>query len=61
MEYLEKLDLGRSLLAFSIAIGWLLIAAVIYRSIEIGIKVFVAKRKEKAQSVASLKKKNKGF
>ena len=61
MEYLGKIDLGRSLLTFSIAIGWLLIAAVIYRSLEIGIKVFIAKRKEKNQSSAALKKESKGF
>ena len=61
MEYLSHFDLGKSLLTISVAIGWLLLAAVVYRSFEIGFKVFLDRRRAKNQSVSGSQKGGRGF
>ena len=44
---LSKIDLGSSLLSISIAIGFFLAGAVVFRSIEIPIRIYLDNRRGK--------------
>ena len=61
MEALSKLDLGAILLEFAIALGFLGFAALIFRSIQIPIRVFLNKRKKQKEVALPPAKGDKGF
>lgn len=60
IESLSKLDLGRALLSIALFIGCLGFVAVIFRSIEIPIRIYLDKRKKNA-ATSSLEIEEKGF
>ncbi len=61
MEALSDIDLGRFLLSVSVILGWLLIAFMIFRIVEIGIKVVLRRREERLDTISSRPEKKKGF
>ncbi len=61
MEALSQIDLGRLLLSAAVIVGWFLIAFMIFRIFEIGIKIFLKRREDKLQTISSTPEKKKGF
>ncbi len=56
LNRLSDIDLGSSLLSASLALGFFLLFLTIIRSIEIPIKIYIAKRKNSGESSQSNQK-----
>ena len=61
MEALSEIDLGRLLLSAAVIVGWFLIAFMIFRIFEIGIKVFLKRREDRLETISPASEKKKGF
>ena len=51
LKYLSGIDLGQALLSIAIVIGFLLTLAVVFRSIELPIRIYLDKRKKQKDSL----------
>ena len=62
LKTLAEIDLGRSILSFVIILGFFLVLLTVVRSIEIPIRIYLDKRKEKESSTTKEGvKEKKGF
>jgi len=61
LDSLAHIDLGQSLLSIAVVIGFLLTMAVVFRSIEIPIRIYLDRRKKMDEAVSIEQEKGNGF
>ena len=54
LQTLSEVDLGSVLLSIAVAIGFILISVLIFRIFEIAIRIYLDKRRSKAEEVKKL-------